>query len=286
MTPVPMTARSYLYVPGDRPDLVAKAVERGQADALIIDLEDAVPPSRKAAARQAVREVLATGVAAEGPELWVRVNPGPVGLDDIAAVLAPGVRGFCLAKAEAADVVTAARHCAQLEEERGVGEPGTVLMPLLETATAILDVGHLAMSARVGALQVGESDLAAELGWVSDGVGLEHVRVAIALAAAAAFLAPPIAPVDPRFGDAEGFRARTLAFKDLGYGGRACIHPAQVAVVNEVFTPSDEEVADARTVVAAFEAALGSGTGVLAQDGAMVDAATVRQARRILELRR
>ena len=271
-----MTARSYLYVPGDRPDLVAKAIERRQADALILDLEDAVAPSGKDAARRAVREVLASRGERERPEIWVRVNPGAEGLDDIAAVAAPVLHGICLAKAEASDVAAAARRCGE----------GVALMPLLETASAVLDIEHIAGSARVAALQVGEADLAAELGWAPYGTGLDHVRITVALVSAAAALAPPVAPVDPRFDDVDEFRVGTLALKDLGYGGRACIHPAQVAVANDVFTPTADEVAVARAAVEAFDAALDSGAGVLSVGGAMVDAATVRRARRILALGR
>ncbi|MBF4766217.1 CoA ester lyase [Nocardioides agariphilus] len=281
-----MTARSYLYVPGDRPDMVEKAVERGQADALILDLEDAVPPARQAEAREAVRHALANRAADGLLELWVRINPGAQGLEDIACVAAPALRGFCLAKAEASDVVAAAQCCAQVEGDLGIEQNRFSLMPLLETATSVLDIGYIATSARVGALQVGEADLAAELGWAPGGAGVQHVRVCVALAAAAASLPPPVAPVDPRFGDAEAFRAGTLALKDLGYGSRACIHPAQVVVANEVFTPTDADLANARAIVEAFDAALDSGRGVLNDGGEMVDAATVRRARRVLGLRR
>jgi citrate lyase subunit beta/citryl-CoA lyase len=281
-----MAARSYLYVPGDRSDLVEKALARHEADALIIDLEDAVATTRKTAARRLVQDLLATAGADGQPEVWVRVNPGPAGLEEVAALATPALRGFCLAKAEAVDVRAAARACAEVEPTIGARVSPLVLMPLLETATSVLDVDTIARCARVSALQVGEADLAAELGWAPRGTGLEHVRATVALASAAASLAPPVAPVDPRFDDVDAFRESTIALRDLGYGSRACIHPAQLAVVNEVFTPTADELDRARMAVESFDAAVAAGTAVLGEGGEMVDAATVRRARRTLALGR
>lgn len=271
-----MTARSYLYVPGDAPDKLGKALGRG-ADALIVDLEDAVPPAGKDAARAAVRAWL--DAAEPGPvEIWVRVNPGELREADIRAVAAsPRLTGLVLAKVETAgelDVVD-----ALLTE---IGADRLPVVPLLESAAAVLRAPRIAAAPRVARLQVGEADLRADTGITpgDDERELLWVRSQVVLASAAAGIDPPVAPVSTDFRDLDALRASTLGLARLGYVGRACIHPAQIAVVNEVFTPADDEVAWARDLVTRFEAA---GTGVLLDSsGRMVDEAVVRQARRIL----
>ncbi|WP_433496481.1 HpcH/HpaI aldolase/citrate lyase family protein [Sphaerimonospora sp. CA-214678] len=271
-----MTARSYLYVPGDAPDKLGKALGRG-ADALIVDIEDAVPPAGKDAARAAVRAWL--DAVEPGPvEIWVRVNSGERRETDIRAVAAsPRLTGLVLAKVETAgelDVVDA------LLTEIGAGRLPVV--PLLESAAAVLRAPLIAAAPRVARLQVGEADLRADTGITPGGDEREllWVRSQVVLASAAAGIDPPVAPVSTDFRDLDALRASTLGLARLGYVGRACIHPAQIAVVNEVFTPADDEVARARDLVTRFEAA---GTGVLLDsDGRMVDEAVVRQARRIL----
>lgn len=282
------SARSYLYVPGDRPDVLAKAPGRG-ADALIVDLEDAVAPSAKDAARATVADWL----AARGPEpsdqveVWVRVNGDGLAPADIAAVAAPGVRGFCLAKTESADDVrAAAAACTQAEAVLGLAEGSYALAPLLESAASVLDARTIAAaSPRVSRLQVGEADLRAELGVTlgDDERELLHVRSAVVLASVAAGIEPPVGPVSTNFRDLDVLRESTHALERLGYRGRACIHPAQLAVVNEVFTPTADEVVAARELVALYEEFLAGGSGAFTgPDGRMVDLAVVRQARRTL----
>lgn len=279
-----MTAalRSHLYVPGNRPHVLAKATARG-ADALIVDLEDAVPAAAKEQARGIVADFL--GRAGEGgPALWVRINPGAAGRADLEAVLGPAVAGICLAKAESADeVAEAADLLAALERERGIPVGQVAISPLLESASAVLAARDIAAAPRVHRLQVGEADLCADLG-VEPGADereLLWVRSQVVLASAAAGIEPPVAPASTNFTDAAALRASTEALRRLGYRGRACIHPAQLAVVHEVFTPSAEEVARARALVADYEAALASGSGVFVDaDGRMVDLAVVRGAQR------
>jgi citrate lyase subunit beta / citryl-CoA lyase len=282
------TARSYLYVPGDRADVLAKAATRG-ADALIIDLEDAVAPPAKEAARAIVGEYLA-GLPAAGSgevEIWIRVNGDGVAATDIAAVAAPAVSGFCLAKTETpSDVVDAAVECTAAEAALGLDAGTFALAPLLESAAAVLDARAIASaSSRVTRLQVGEADLRAEIGVTlgPDERELLQVRSSIVLASAAAGVEPPVGPVSTNFRDLDALRTSTEALARLGYRGRACIHPAQAAVVNEVFTPDPEALAAARDLVARFDAAAGAGAGVfVGPDGRMVDLAVIRQARRLL----
>jgi citrate lyase subunit beta/citryl-CoA lyase len=285
-------ARSYLYVPGDKPEVLAKALGRG-ADALIVDLEDAVAPSAKDAARAIVRDFLA-GLPAAGDgevEIWVRANGDGLAGHDIEAVASPAVSGFCLAKAESADDVDAAAEaCGRAEDALGL-EPGSFsLAPLLESAGAVLDARAIASaSPRVVRLQVGEADLRADIGVTlgPDERELLLVRSSVVLASAAAGIEPPVGPVSTNFRDLDALRESTAALARLGYLGRACIHPAQTAVVNEVFTPRAEAVEAARALIDRYEAAVAAGEGVFTDDnGRMVDLAVIRQARRTVGLAR
>ncbi|MEV0562990.1 CoA ester lyase [Dactylosporangium sp. NPDC050588] len=278
--------RSYLYVPGDAPAKLDKALDRG-ADALIVDLEDAVPLAGKARARAIVAAWL-SDLPAAGPAVWVRVNPGPAGFDDVRAVVGPRLAGVCLAKAgSAAEVAALGTVLATTEEERGLPVGAVPVVPLLETATAVLDAARIARAPRVARLQIGEADLRAELGVTlgPDERELLFVRSQVVLASAAAGIAAPVASVSTDYRDLPALRASTVAFRRLGFVGRACIHPAQIPVVNEIFTPSAVEIAVAADLVQRFDAAVSSGAGVLVgADGRMVDAAVVRAARRVLDL--
>ncbi|MBO2447841.1 CoA ester lyase [Actinomadura barringtoniae] len=278
--------RSALYVPGDAPGKLAGAARWG-ADELIVDLEDAVPAARKAEARRAVADWLAG--APQGPRSWVRINPGEAGAADLHAVTWPVLAGVCMAKAETyAQLIAVNDLLSELEKARGI-EPGTFgIVPLLESASAVLDAPRLARAPRVVRLQIGEADLRADLG-VEPGPDereLLFARSQVVLASAAAGIEAPMAPVSTDFRDLDGLRASTAALKRLGFGGRACIHPAQIQVVNEVFTPSADEVARAHDLIVRYEAAATAGDGVCVDaDGRLVDEAVVRSARRLLARR-
>ncbi|MEO3783797.1 CoA ester lyase [Actinocorallia sp. B10E7] len=280
-----MSARSALYVPGDAAGKLAKALAKG-ADELIVDLEDAVPQAGKEAARATVSSWLG-GLPPEiaGPRLWVRINPGAQGHEDLRAVAAPGLTGVCVAKAEdPADLAGLDALLTSLEKERSIPEP-LRLIPLLESGEALFRARELARSPRVTRLQLGEADLAADLGVTPspDGRELLWARSQVVAASAAAKISPPIAPVSTDFRDLDALRESTEALRRLGFWGRACIHPAQIPVVHEVFTPSEEELAKARDIVARYDEALTSGTGVcLDASGRLIDEAVVRSARRLL----
>jgi citrate lyase subunit beta/citryl-CoA lyase len=266
--------------------MLARAAGRG-ADALIIDLEDAVAPAAKPAARQAAATYLAGARRDEGPQLWVRINPGAAGLVDLDAVVAPPLRGVCLAKAaDAGQVAALADRLSRLEAERGI-EPGRIAVsPLLETAAAVLRASDIAAAPRVARLQVGEADLKVDIGVDTgpDERELWWVRSLVVLASAAAGIEPPVGPVSTDFTDLDALRESTLALKRMGYRGRACIHPAQVPVVNEVFTPTAAEVERARALLARYDQATESGAGAFIDaDGTMVDLAVVRAAQRTLD---
>lgn len=271
-----MLSRSALYVPGDAPDKLRKAVDRG-ADELIVDLEDAVAPANKALARDVVFAWL-EGIEKTDVKIWVRINAGADRFLDVDAVAeCEELEGFVVAKTESADEIVALdAHLTQLGSK-------AKLVPLLESANAVLSAREIAAAPRVERLQVGEADLRADVGVTpgDDERELLFSRSFVVFASSAAGIAPPIAPVSTEFRDLEAYRASTEALARMGFVGRACIHPAQAAVANEVFTPSEEKVAWAREVIEALENA-GSGVAVDSR-GRMLDEAVARQARLVLE---
>lgn len=279
------TARSYLYVPGDQSAMLSKSLTRG-ADALIVDLEDAVAPTAKTAARATVARWLTDLPADLDTEVWVRTNPGVQGHDDATAVVGPGLAGLVVAKTESVDELEALDQVLRSAEQSSGVQPGsTSVVPLLESAAAVLAADRLAAGPRVCRLQLGEADLRADIGITpgEDERELLYLRSHVVLVSAARGLQPPVGPTSVVVHDPEGLRGTTRALARMGFVGRACIHPAQVAVVNEVFTPTPDEVEQARALVAAFERALAAGEGVLlAAAGRMVDEAVVRQSRRLL----
>ena len=284
-------ARSHLYVPGDKPEVLAKALGRG-ADALIVDLEDAVAPASKDAARTVVAEWLSgLPAAADNPvQVWIRINSGDMGHTDVRAVLSPAVTGVVAAKTESAEELVALHAVLTAMEDKLELPAGSIgVVPLLESANAVLNALSIAKAPRVQRLQVGEADLRADIGVElgADGRELLYVRSQVVLISAAAGIDPPVGPVDTNFRDTEALAESTRAVKRMGYVGRACIHPAQAAIVNEVFTPTADEVAAAKDLIARFDAAMAAGDGVcLDAQGRMVDEAVVRQARRTLSLAR
>lgn len=267
-----MNARSYLYVPGDQPDKLAKADERG-ADALIVDLEDSVPLARKAEARA----ILAGWLGARGerdPPVWVRVSSGAMLADDIAAIADASIAGVSLAKA----TLDGLARLDRLLDARGLA-----VIALMETADAILGARAIAEHPRVVRLAIGEADLAAELAieTSSDGREMWFARQTVVLASAAAGIESPVGPVSTEFRDQAALRTTTETLRRMGFGARAAIHPAQVAIINEAFTPSADEVDAAQRIIERFAAA--GGAACTDDDGRMIDEAIVRSARRVLD---
>lgn len=282
-----MRPRSYLYVPADDDRKLASAPQRG-ADALIVDLEDAVAPAAKEAARAGLREWLgAPEDVPDGPEVWVRINAGADHREeDLAVAVHPRVRGVVVPKAEPALLAAVAARLDGLEAERPAA---LVVAPLVETAAGLADIAAVARGPRVGHLGLGEADLVAELGIEpsDDDVELLPVRHAVVLASAAVGLPPPVGPTSTAIGDATSLRASSLRLRRLGFRGRTAIHPGQLDVIHDVFTPSEEEVAAARDVIDRYEAAIAAGRGVSVDaDGRLIDEAVVRSARRTLAFAR
>ena len=280
--------RSLLFVPGDSEKKLAKGLESG-ADALIIDLEDSVAAGRKEAARRLTAEVV-TGAKA-GPLLYVRVNDLSTGLtdDDLAAVVKAGPAGIMLPKSNSGeDVARLAVRLRVHEAEAGIADGATCILPIItETPAGVLNAGTYAgASERLSGLTWGAEDLSAEIGAAAtrdeDGRYTDvfrFARISTILAATAAEVAP-IDTVFPNFRDEEAFHRDCLEGARDGFTGRMAIHPVQVPVINAVFTPSPEAVAEARAVMDAFAAA--GNPGVVAIDGKMYDRPHLKRAERLL----
>ncbi|MEU3168416.1 aldolase/citrate lyase family protein [Streptosporangium sp. NPDC006930] len=270
-----MTPRSYLYVPADQEDRLAKAAGRG-ADALILDLEDAVAPGAKAAARK--------NAAAAIPELpgevWVRVNADTPEAD-IAAVAVPGLKGIVVPKAEPALLELADALLTEAETVRDLA-PGTfALLALIESASGVVQAERVAASPRVVRLGVGEADLAGELG-LRPGPEREElwpIRSRIVVASAAAGILPPVGPVETAVRDTEALLAGTRTLLRQGFRARTALSPRQLPLINEVFTPSPEELEEARDLVRRL-----AETGGVALDarGRFIDAAVARSAHEVI----
>jgi citrate lyase beta subunit len=277
--------RSKLFVPGSRPELFDKAMA-GEADAISIDLEDAVVEQRKAEARGIVADWFrARGVVATGKCVIVRVNAmdTPHFEADVAAVVRPGLHVLNLPKPESADAVRAASAAVQrAERANGVTEPVRLLLNI-ETPRALRVAAELAgADARVMGLQVGLGDLFEPLGIARREIAaVQQVLLTVRMAAGEA----GIEAYDGAFADvrdAEGYMAEAQLARRLGLAGKTCIHPSQVALANQAFRPTDEEIAHASKVVEAAADADARGLGAYIVDGRMIDAPFVRRAQAIV----
>jgi citrate lyase subunit beta / citryl-CoA lyase len=277
--------RSKLFVPGSRPELFGKAL-RGDADALSFDLEDSVSPGRKAEARAALQDLLSSpGAHESGKTLIARVNPcGSEHFEaDVQAVVRPGLALLNLPKVESVNEVFAAVKLLEAAERtNGVTEPVRLLLNI-ESARGLRVAYALASShPRVAGLQLGLGDLFEPLQIARDEPAALHgVMLQLRLAAGEAGVFAYDAAF-ARFADTEGFRAEAALARRLGYLGKSCIHPSQVAHANELFRPSDDEIAHARRVVAAADEAEARGVGAYTVDGHMVDAPFANRARTVL----
>lgn len=274
-------ARSYLYVPGDRADLLDKAAGRG-ADALVLDLEDAVTPARKAHARETVAGYLGAAAPA-GPELWVRINSDQVAAD--VEVLSPAAAGLWVPKAEPELLAEVDAALTRVQRRIGPDAPAFRVVALIETARGVLTAPRVAEAPRVLRLGLGEADLAGELGLQPGPERAEFapIRSQVVVASAAAGITPPVGPVETTLRDPERLELTTRALLRQGFRARSAIHPGQIATINEVFTPTEAEVASARAVLAALERAERGGSGVATDaDGRLLDRAVVRAAAEVV----
>jgi citrate lyase subunit beta/citryl-CoA lyase len=258
--------RSYLFAPGHNAKLLAKVFDAG-ADAVILDLEDAVPPDAKQTARELVAETLRRRPA------WVRVNASRTTqcAADLAVVggLAAGIR---IPKVESTrDVEWVAERV-----------PGTPLICAIETARGVFAAPEIASVPGVRHLAFGGVDLQRDLNCGPGDLPTLYARSHLVLASRAAGIAPPIDSVYPRLDDEAGLRRQAQFARSLGFFGKSAIHPRQLAVLHEVFTPSEEELRWARDVVAAFMDA--KGAALRLPDGEFVDLPVANRAHRLLQL--
>lgn len=271
--------RSCLYVPGDRPAMLAKAPQRG-ADLLILDLEDAVAPNAKGDARRIVQETIPT-LAAASARFAIRINSEPEEQEaDLAALADTAASTLVVPKATTAALGDLTKRIQGLEIARPLR-----LVALIESARGLWDALSIAEHPWVVGLASGEQDLAADLGMepTADSAPWHSARSRLVWAAAAAGLPGPAGPVWTDFADLAGLRDFTLSLRRGGFASGTAIHPAQVSVINEVFTPTTEELAQARDLVERYDKALAEGLGVITDgQGKMVDEAVVRRSRYLL----
>jgi citrate lyase subunit beta/citryl-CoA lyase len=285
MGPTPTgSTRSYLYVPGNSEQKLSRAEQR-DADAVIFDLEDAVPWAEKDRARDLVRRVLTVAGHDGRPQRWIRINQPPLLAKDIAATAVPGVHGVMVPKAEPDLLAQVDTYLTEAEHRHHLPAGTFTVIALIETAGGVLAAPAVATSPRVVRLGLGEADLAGELALQLDPerAELAPIRLQVVLASAAAGLAHPIGPVETALHDEATLRRSTELLSRLGFRARTAIHPAQVPVINDVFTPTPSEVAWARVVVDALMEATTRGSGVaVGPDHKMIDLAVARSAEEIL----
>jgi citrate lyase subunit beta / citryl-CoA lyase len=276
--------RTMLFVPGNKSRMLDKA-RTAAADAVILDLEDGVPPAEKRVARTTVRQALEAG--SYGPQVILRINALPTGLaeEDLRATFGPNIAAVCLPKAEAAtEVLRLASLVAELEREQALEDTSVDILLMVETARGLHHAYEIAgTSQRVRALCLGGEDLARDLGATRtrEGQELLFARSQMLVAARATGVLA-IDTVWTDLNDPQGLEIESHQVRHMGYSGKLIIHPNQVEPVHRGFAPAAEEVIYAQRVIEAFEGASLGGSGVVALDGQMIDAPVVARAREIL----
>ncbi len=285
-----VNARSWLFAPGDSERKMEKATASA-ADIVLIDLEDSVSDDEKPKAREMVLAFLKAN-AAQRHRLWVRINPlqGPHAVKDLAAVMPGAPGGIMLPKARGrGDAETLDHYLTALEAAAGTEAGSTKVIVLTgETASGVLTINDLAGAPRVAALSWGGEDLASEIGAMSnrneDGSYAFTYELArsLCLIGATAAGVPAIETIEADFKNLDGLRKRAAHVRRAGFRGMLAIHPAQVDVINEAFTPSEEEIAAAREIVDLFAA--NPGAGAIGHKGAMLDRPHLARAQGLLAL--
>ena len=264
-----MIRRSYLFVPGNRPERFEKAWQSG-ADAVILDLEDAVQSAHKDLARQAV----AAWLEPERP-VYVRINGmgTPWFERDLEVAGIPGILGVVLPKAEQPE---------QVAQVAGLLVGEARVLPLLETALGVWNARALAQVPRVERLAFGSVDFQLDTGITGDQEELLYARSRLVLASRVASILPPVDSVTMALDDMTRLREDVARARRLGFGGKLCIHPRQVETINQGFAPTEAERAWARRVLEAAEATEATGAGALRLDGELIDRPVIERARSIL----
>jgi citrate lyase subunit beta/citryl-CoA lyase len=276
--------RSRLYLPGNDPKLAINAGIHG-ADAVILDLEDSVSPAEKDAARMMVRNTL-RAVDFNGAERMVRINQLPLGLTDLEAVVPQQPDLILVPKCETADQIKQVEFEIERIKKLHDIDRDIHLMPIIESALGAINAYSIGVASKhIVALSIGLEDYTADIGAERTNEGRESLwmRGAVLNAARAAGL-QPIDTVFSDINDMDGLRASVIEAKSLGFDGKGCIHPRQVAVVHEAFAPGTKELEKARKVMLAYEEAQRKGLGVVALGSKMIDAPVVKRAARTIDL--
>jgi len=287
-----MKLRSLLFVPADSAGKLSKS-ETVPADALILDLEDSVAPENKAAARKLAGDFLSEHTQSREKQLWVRINPviQPAALEDLAGIMHGRPDGIVQPKTRSPDdVLLLGQHLEIFEKDLGFQTGSTRILPLsTETPGAIFSLGqYVRCNQRLAGLTWGAEDLGTALGALSnkdmEGKWTSPFQLArnLCLFAAHAAGVAAIDTIYADFRDPEGLRASCDEARRDGFSGKLAIHPDQVAIINSAFTPSEEDIIQARRIVELFEA--NPGAAVLSLDGVMLDVPHLKQARNILAL--
>jgi citrate lyase subunit beta/citryl-CoA lyase len=279
-----MLIRSFLYAPANRPDLLAKVATRG-ADAIVIDLEDAVPASEKSAARQAAAEYLDRGSDEPALPVFVRVNAGETALTDLAALPLHRITGIRLPKVEHPDLV--ARVDGVLAAAEGT-DHRVVLHPLVESVLGLYHLEDIVRaSPRIERFIFGAGDYVLDIAGEATADRLETLYARSHLVARSRYLGigSPIAHVYTPIADLDGLARACRVDRAMGFFGRSCIHPTQVAVINEAFSFGPKEIERAQRMVDGYREAAERGRGsVVVADGTFVDEAGYKRALRVLRV--
>ncbi len=283
--------RSLIFVPGNRPNMLERALGFN-ADVVMVDLEDSVPPAEKLAAREVAREwvpKLSRSGSGAGRKIMVRVNSLDTGLtrDEVEAVAGPDLYGISLGKPESVwDIREIDRIIGAAESTAGLAARQLKLIPWIENARAVMAAQQIGTaSGRIVALAFGAEDYTNDMGVERTDLGGEvySPRCGVPIAARAAGVAALDSPF-VGFRDVDGLRQDALAARQMGYAGKFAIHPSQLDVINEVFSPSAEQVEYARRVMDAWDRAEAEGRGSADLDGRMIDVPVWKRAQNLLSL--
>lgn len=274
--------RSRLYGPGNNPRLLI-GLELHGADCVLVDLEDSVPLSEKQVTRILVKHLL---TAVKFPEVWVRINPlDTYGRDDLAEILRGRPHGICLPKAESsADVISLSKEIEELESSYGIGDGTTYIMPIIETAKGVLHAEEIcAADERVVVVAFGAEDFTRDMGARRTEESLLFARSMIVVAAKTAEIQASDT-VYSNLDDEKGLIAEAKQARNLGFDGKGVINPRQIEPIHTVFSPTEQEIEEARQIVAAAEEAKEHGLGAIAIEGKMIDKPVLARAQHTLEL--
>lgn len=279
--------RTFMFAPGNHPRKVEKVFSLG-ADAVILDLEDAVAVNEKVTARQAVVEALKKPRACKG---YIRINASdtPFCYGDLLAIVGEALDGIVLPKVEsAAQLLMIDWLLAQLERERGLAAGNIDLIPIIETGKGLAAARDIAAAgSRVRRLSFGAADYTHDMGmnWTLEEDELTPARAEIVLASRIAGIEPPIDTVFAHVGKhIDALKRTTQLARDLGFQGKLCIHPEQVQPIHDIFTPTEKEISDARKIVEAFRAAEASGSASIQVEGQFIDYPIVEKAKRVVAI--